>query len=407
MTKLLDKFLRYVKIETTSLDKNSCQPSSEKEWDLINLLKDELVNLGVKNVEVSKYGYIYAKIPSNINRKVPSICFIAHVDTADDVSGKNVKPLIHENYNGKDIKLNENLTLTVDENPALKNLIGQTIITSSGDTLLGADDKSGVAIIMSMVQYFMENPNIEHGDICIAFTPDEEIGRGTENFDVKNFGADYGYTIDGGSLGEIEYQNFNAASMVAEFFGKTIHPGDAKNRMINSINIFNEFHNNLPSLMRPEHTENFEGFFHLHSLQGSVDYTKAEYLIREHNKELFNDKKNLCKVIGDNINKKFNSNVCKITIKDSYYNMEEIIKQNFHLVTNAKKAMELANVEPIIKPIRGGTDGANLSFMNLPCANLCTGGYNFHSNLEFVPLESMEKILEIVINIIKIYSEIK
>lgn len=405
MEKLLDKFLRYVKVETTSIEEEEVkQPSNDKEWDLLRMLEKELKGLGV-NTRLSEFGYLYAVIPSNSKKKIPSLAFIAHVDTSPDVSGANVKPQIVKDYNGEDIVLNKDITISVTDNPILAKLKGKTLITTDGTTLLGADDKAGVSEIMCLVEYLV-NTDIEHGDICIAFTPDEEIGRGTDNFDIVNFGADFGYTIDGGSLGELEFENFNAASLMVEVFGKTIHPGDAKDKMVNAIRILNEYDNILPSQMKPEYTSGYEGFYHLHTMSGSVENAKAEYLIREHDKTLFENKKQLALDIGKLLNKKYGDGTVKVTIKDSYYNMAEIIKEHYHLIDNAVVAMERVGVTPIIKPIRGGTDGARLSFMNLPCANICTGGQNYHSKREFACLEDMEKVVKILIEIVKIYANL-
>ena len=403
MENLLDKFLRYVKIETTSIEDSEKQPSNDKEWNLLNLLNKELKDMGIEST-ISKYGYVYGKIDANIEGK-PSLCFIAHADTSPDASGENVNPKIWKDYELDDLYLNDDMILKVEDNPILKNCKGKTIITTDGKTLLGADDKAGIAEIMCMAEYILNNKDIKHGDIYIVFTPDEEVGRGTENFDFELCKADYGYTVDGGSIGELEYENFNASSMICEFFGKTIHPGDAKNKMKNAIRLANQFDSMLPENMRPEYTENYEGFYHLHTINGDVEYAKSEYLIREHDKTLFENKKSLAVKIADFLNAKYGQGSVKVTIKDSYYNMGEIIKQNFHLIENAKKSMENLGIKPLIVPIRGGTDGARLSFMNLPCANLCTGGQNYHSRYEFAILEDMEQISKLLIEIIKMYSK--
>ena len=406
MEKLLDKFLRYVKVETTSNeDEEVIQPSSPNEWTLGQMLCKELKDMGLDNTVISDYCYVYSKIESNVDKKLPALCFIAHMDTSPDASGKNVKPQIIENYDLKDIVLNEKTILKVEDNPTLKNCKGKTIITTDGNTLLGADDKAGVSEIMCAVEYILTHKDFKHGDIYIVFTPDEEIGRGTDNFDFNICRADYGYTIDGGTLGELEYENFNASSLICEFFGKTIHPGDAKNKMKNAIRLANEFDNMLPDNMRPEYTENYEGFFHLHDIKGNVEYAKSEYLIREHDKTLFETKKQLAQNIGGFLNKKYGEGSVKVSIKDSYYNMSEIIKKDFHLIENAKKSMEKVGIVPKIVPIRGGTDGARLSYMNLPCANLSTGGQNYHSRYEYAILDDMEKMVEVILNIITEYSK--
>ena len=406
MEKLLDKFLRYVKVETTSNeDEEVVQPSSQKEWALGKMLYQELLDMGLKETTLSKNCYVYSKIGANTDKKLPALCFIAHIDTSPDASGKNVNPNIVRDYNLQDIVLKEGMVLRLQDNPTLKNCEGKTIITTDGNTLLGADDKAGVCEIMCAVEYILEHREFEHGDIYIVFTPDEEIGRGTDNFDFELCKADFGYTVDGGTLGELEYENFNAASLICEFFGKTIHPGDAKNKMKNAIRIANEFDNMLPENMRPEYTEKYEGFFHLHELNGNVEYSKSEYLIREHDKALFESKKKLAKNICDFLNQKYGKDTVKVTIKDSYYNMAEIIKDNFHLIENAKKGMKKAGVKPNIVAIRGGTDGARLSYMNLPCANLSTGGQNYHSRYEYAVLEDMEKMVEVILNIITEYTK--
>ncbi|ORX70379.1 peptidase T [Anaeromyces robustus] len=405
MEKVVDKFVRYVKIETTSIEEEEVkQPTNDKEWDLINLLADELKQMKLE-VTVSKFGYVYTKIPSNTDKKVPKICFISHVDTSPELTGKNVNPQIWKNYDGKDINIGNGYVLSVEDNPLLSSFKGKTLITTDGSTLLGSDDKAGVSEIMCMTEYLVNHPEVKHGDIMIAFTPDEEIGRGTDNFDVKFFGADYGYTVDGGTLGELEYENFNAASMIVEVFGKTIHPGEAKNKMKNALRIIGEFDNMLPENMRPEHTEGYEGFYHLLELSGTVEKAKASYLIREHDKELFNVKKELAKSVETYLNAKYGKDTVKVTIKDSYPNMAEVIKDHFHLIENAKKAMTNVGVTPVVKPIRGGTDGAKLSFENLPCPNICTGGQNFHSRYEYACLDDMEKVVEILIEIVKIYHD--
>lgn len=411
MEKLIEKFKRYVKIETASIDEEEIkQPSNPKEWDLLKLLDKELRELGIEST-LSEKGYVYGLIKGNTIKEVPSLCFIAHIDTSPDASGENVNPRIWENYDCRDLYLNDinkeekPIILKLEDNPYLKECKGKTIITSDGRTLLGADDKAGVAEIMCMAEYLVNNPSFEHGDIYIVFTPDEEIGRGTENFDFEKCKAKFGYTVDGGTLGELEYENFNAGSMICEFNGRTIHPGDAKNKMKNAIRIANEFDRMLPENMRPEYTENYEGFFHLHNISGTVEFCKSEYLIREHDKNLFEKKKELAKKVGDYINLKYGDNTVKVIIKDSYYNMSEIIKNNFHLITNAIEGMKKAGVCANVKPIRGGTDGARLSFMNLPCANLSTGGQNYHSRYEYAVLEDMEKMVEVILNIIGIYSK--
>ncbi|MGL4957042.1 MAG: peptidase T [Bacteroidales bacterium] len=404
METILEKFLGYVKIDTQSQEGIIDFPSTSKQKCFLELLAQELRELGVSNVAIDKNGYVMAKIPANIVTDSPALGFIAHVDTSPDVSGKNVKPKITKNYAGTDIMLNnkDKIVLSPKEFPELLNYIGQTIITSDGTTLLGADDKAGIASIMYAVQQLMNNPSIKHGDICIGFTPDEEIGRGVDFFDVEKFGAQYAYTVDGGKIGELEYENFNAALAKITVQGKNIHPGHAKNKMINALNIANELHAQLPANERPEHTEGYEGFFHITHFRGDVEKVELQYLIRDHSLTTFEARKKLLTKLTNEINTKYQKKIISLKIKDQYYNMRDKVEAHFFLIEKAKNTMLESNVQPIIRPIRGGTDGCRLSYMGLPCPNLFAGGHNFHSKYEFIPLESMAKSSEVVLRLMQL-----
>ena len=406
MEKLLNRFLRYVSVDTQSNEESDTQPSAAKEWDLLKMLRDELAALDI-DVTLDDYGYVMASIPSNINKEVPAVGFIAHVDTAPDASGADIKPQIVENYNGGAIALNgvPGLELKPSEFPEMLHYIGQTLITTDGTTLLGADDKAGVAEIMNAVQYIVEHPEFKHGPIRIGFTPDEEIGRGVVKFDVKRFGADYAYTMDGGEIGELEFENFNAASAKIHIQGCNVHPGYAKGKMKNAILIGEEFNAMLPVMARPEYTEGYEGFFHLISFKGAVEEADFAYIIRDHNREKFEARKEMMSKVADFINSKYGEGTVKLDLKDQYYNMREQVEPHYHIIDKAVKAMEMAGVKAKIQPIRGGTDGANLSFKGLPCPNIFAGGLNFHGKMEFVPLESMEKASEVILNIIGLFAE--
>lgn len=406
MEKILDKFLRYVAVETTSNDESDSQPSSACQLDLLRMLADELNAMGVK-ATLDEWGYVMATIPSNIDKDVPAVGFIAHVDTAPDASGKDIKPRIIENYNGEDIVLNASLgiKLPVADFPEIKQYVGQTLITTDGTTLLGADDKAGVAEIMSAVEYIVEHPDFKHGEIKIGFTPDEEIGRGVDKFDVEKFGARYAYTMDGGQIGELEYENFNAAGAKIHIQGRNVHPGYAKDKMINAIIIAMELNGMLPVQQRPEFTAGYEGFFHVVGINGAVEQATISYIIRDHSMEKFEQKKALMKDVVAFINAKYGQGTATLEMKDQYYNMREQVEPHYHIVEKAIKAMEMAGIKPQVQPIRGGTDGARLSFMGLPCPNIFAGGHNFHGKLEYLPLQSMEKASEVVLNIIKLYAE--
>lgn len=406
MEKILDRFLRYVAIDTQSDENSESQPSAAKELDLLKLLCKELNDMGVE-ATLDEYGYVMGSLPSNIDKKVPAIGFIAHVDTSPDALGANVKPQIIENYDGSDIALKgvPGLYLKPSEFPELLAHKGETIITTDGTTLLGADDKAGVAEIMNAVQYMVEHPEFKHGDIKIGFTPDEEIGRGVVKFDVKRFGADYAYTMDGGEIGELEFENFNAASAKIRIQGRNVHPGYAKDKMKNAILIGMEVNSLLPVGQRPELTEGYDGFFHIISFKGTVEEAEFGYIIRDHDRKKFEEKKELIEQCVKFINVKYGEGTATLEVKDQYYNMREQVEPYYFIVEKAVKAMEMAGVKPKIQPIRGGTDGANLSFKGLPCPNIFAGGMNFHGKMEFAPLENIEKASEVVLNIIKLYAE--
>ena len=412
MSAVVDKFLRYVKIDTQSDEDSTTFPSTEKQKDLARLLTRELKEMGAADVRMDEtYGYVYATLPSNRKedgKKVPVLGFIAHMDTSPAVSGKNVKPRIVENYEGGDIVLNEEqqIVLPAEENPELSDYVGKSLIVTDGTTLLGADDKAGVAEIMTMAQTLLAHPEIEHGTIRIAFTPDEEVGCGVDHFDVEGFQADFAYTVDGGALGELEYENFNAAGARLHVHGYSVHPGSAKNKMRNAILLAQEFQSLLPVFENPASTEMYEGFYHPDRITGSVESAQVDYIIRDHSRELFEKKKTYFREAAEFLNKKYGKEVFTLEMQDSYYNMKEkIYPENAHLIDTAVKAMEKAGVTPLISPIRGGTDGARLSFMGRPCPNLCTGGMNDHGRYEYVCIESMEKCVEIVLNIIALYTE--
>ena len=406
MEKILDRFLRYVSIDTQSDENSESQPSAAKELDLLRLLRDELAALGV-DVNLDEYGYVMASIPSNLGKDAPAVGFIAHVDTAPDASGKDVRPQIIPEYDGGPIDLKgvPGLQLRPEEFPEMRRYVGKTLITTDGTTLLGADDKAGVAEIMHAVEYIVTHPEFKHGDIKIGFTPDEEIGRGVVKFDVAKFGAQYAYTMDGGEVGELEYENFNAASAKVRIQGRNVHPGSAKDKMKNAILIGQELNALLPAAQRPEHTEDYEGFFHLISFKGTVEEAEFAYIIRDHDRAKFEQKKQAIVRCADFINARYGEGTATVEVKDQYYNMREQVEPHYHIIEKAMKAIEMAGIEPVVKPIRGGTDGANLSFKGLPCPNLFAGGLNFHGKMEFVPLESMEKASEVILNIISLYAE--
>jgi len=405
MEKILDKFLRYVSVDTQSNEESESQPSAAKEWDLLKMLRDELEALGIE-VTLDEYGYVMASIPSNIKKDVPAVGFIAHVDTAPDASGANIKPQIVPAYDGGaiDLKGVPGLQLRPEEFPEMLHYVGQTLITTDGTTLLGADDKAGVAEIMWAVQYMVEHPEFKHGPVKIGFTPDEEIGRGVVKFDVKRFGADFAYTMDGGEVGELEFENFNAASAKIHIQGCNVHPGYAKGKMRNAIHIGQELNGLLPVDQRPEYTQDYEGFFHIVAFKGSVEEADLAYIIRDHDRAKFEEKKVLMQQVVAFINTKYGEGTATLVLKDQYYNMREQVEPHYHIIEKAIKAMEMTGVKPRIQPIRGGTDGANLSFKGLPCPNLFAGGLNFHGKMEFVPLESMEKASLVILNLISLFA---
>ena len=408
MSEVVERFLKYIKIDTQSEEKEDGSfPSTEKQKNLALLLKKELQEMGAEEIYYDEqYGYVYASIPSTTEKEIPVLGFIAHMDTSPAISGSNVNPKIVKNYDGKDIILNEQeaIKLSVEAFPEIKEYMGKDVIVTDGLTLLGADDKAGVSEIMTMAHYLCQNKNIVHGKIRIAFTPDEEVGAGVDYFDVKRFGADFAYTVDGGKLGELEYENFNAAGAKLTIHGCSVHPGDAKNKMINALLLAQEFQSLLPVEQNPMYTEKYEGFFHLVCLQGTVEKAEAEYIIRDHDKHKFEEKKQKFLAAVAFMNQKYGDGTMEVNLKDSYYNMKEKIEPHMHLIEHAKQAMEELSVEPIVTPIRGGTDGARLSFMGLPCPNLCTGGHNFHGKYEYICVQSMEKVVEILLKIIEIYA---
>ena len=394
-------------VDTQSDESSDTQPSAAKELVLLKMLRNELEAMGVK-AELDEWGYVMATIPSNVEDKdVPALGFIAHVDTSPDASGADIKPQIIEGYDGGDVALNgvPGLALKVADFPELAEYKGQTIITTDGTTLLGADDKAGVAEIMNAVQYIMEHPEFKHGKVCIGFTPDEEIGRGVVKFDVKKFGAKYAYTMDGGAVGELEYENFNAAAATVTIHGLNIHPGYAKGKMKNAILIGMELSGLLPVEQRPEFTSGYEGFFHLISFNGTVEEAKLSYIIRDHDMDLYEKRKAILQDCVNFINAKYGEGTASVEIRHQYYNMRKQVEPHFEIIEKAVKAMEMEGIKPKIQPIRGGTDGANLSFMGLPCPNIFAGGHNFHGKMEYVPLESMEKASKVILNIISLFAD--
>ena len=406
MEKITDKFLRYVGVDTMSCDESESQPSSAKQLKLLEMLRDELRAMGIE-ANLDEYGYVMAKIPANVEG-IPAVGFIAHVDTSPDASGADIKPQIIPDYDGSDILLKgSGAYLKPADFPEMLDYKGQTLITTDGTTLLGADDKAGVAEIMCAAEYIMEHPEFKHGDICIGFTPDEEIGRGVVKFDVKKFGAQYAYTMDGGAIGELEFENFNAAAAVIKIQGRNIHPGYAKGKMVNSMRIAMELNSLLPQEQKPEYTSGYEGFFHLIGIEGSVEQTTVSYIIREHDIEKHEAQKKLLADCCEFLNRKYGEGRVNLEIKHQYFNMRKEVEPHMHIVEIAKKAMEMEDICPKVQPIRGGTDGANLSYMGLPCPNIFAGGHNFHGKLEFVPVESMEKAYKVILHIISLFSEKK
>lgn len=406
MENIVDRFLRYVAVDTQSDEESESQPSTAKQLNLLKMLRDELNALGVE-ATLDEYGYVMGTIPSNIEAKVPVVGFISHVDTSPDAPGADVKPQIIRDYDGGDIALKgvPGLFLKPSEFPELLGHKGETLVTTDGTTLLGADDKAGVAEIMNAVQYIVEHPEFRHGTIKVGFTPDEEIGRGVVKFDVARFGADYAYTMDGGEIGELEYENFNAASARLHVQGRNVHPGSAKGKMKNAILIGMELNALLPIEQRPEYTEGYEGFNHINSFKGTVEEADFSYIIRDHDRGKFEEKKCFMQECVDFINRKYGEGTVSAVIKDQYYNMKEQVLPHIDIVNKAVKAMEMAGVRPRIQPIRGGTDGANLSFKGLPCPNIFAGGLNFHGKMEWVPVQSIEKASEVILNLVRLFAE--
>ena len=406
---LIDRFISYVTVDTESDPTSETTPSTAKQWDLANALVEELKHIGLQDVTIDDNAYIMATLPSNVPHKVPTIGFISHFDTTPDFTGKDVKPQIIENYDGKDIVLNkaQNIILSPSYFEDLLLYKGQTLITTDGTTLLGADDKAGITEIVSAMEYLVQHPEIKHGKIRVGFTPDEEIGRGAHKFDVEKFGAEWAYTMDGSQVGELEYENFNAAGALVSIKGKIVHPGYAKGKMVNSMYIATDYINSLPRLETPEHTQDRQGFFHLYSVTGEVDSTQLQYIIRDHDKEHFEARKEMMLKLADELNSQLGEPCVSVEIKDQYFNMREKIEPVMHIVAIAQKAMEQAGIKPLIKPIRGGTDGSQLSFKGLPCPNIFAGGHNFHGRFEYVPVESIQKAIEVIINIAQLVGEEK
>ena len=401
MQHIIDRFTKYIKIDTQSDPNNEAFPSTEKQWNLAKILVEDLKDIGLQDVTLDDNCYIMATLPSNVDYEVPTIGFIAHMDTSPDYSGTNVNPQIHKNYDGKDIVLNkeQNIILSPDYFDDLLLYKGQTLITTDGTTLLGADDKAGITEIITAMEYLIQHPEIKHGEIKVAFTPDEEVGKGAHKFDVKKFGAKWAYTMDGSQIGELEYENFNAAGAKVIIEGKSVHPGYAKGKMINSLLIANDFIASLPKNEIPQETEGYEGFFHLHSINGSVEKTELQYIIRDHDRKLFEDRKEQFKKTAENINSKLGQNLIQVEVKDQYFNMKEKVEPVKYIVDIAKEAMEGLGIKPIVKAIRCGTDGSQLSYMGLPCPNIFAGGHNFHGRYEYVPVESMVKATEVIVKI--------
>lgn len=411
MQKIIDRFVSYVTIDTESDPNSTTTPSTAKQWDLANKLVEELKAIGMQDVTIDENAYIMATLPSNVEHEVPTIGFVSHFDTTPDFTGANVKPQIVENYDGGDIVLNaeQNIVLSPNYFEDLLLYKGQTLITTDGTTLLGADDKAGITEIMSAMEYLIQHPEIKHGKIRVGFTPDEEIGRGAHKFDVEKFGCDWAYTMDGSQIGELEYENFNAAGAKIIFKGKSVHPGYAKGKMINSMLLANRFISLLPENEVPERTTGYEGFFHVHTLEGSLEETTLGLIIRDHDRAKFEARKELIHTIAKQFNaeyaKQFGEDICIAEVKDQYFNMREKVEPVFHIVEIAEKAMKELGIEPIIKPIRGGTDGSQLSYMGLPCPNIFAGGHNFHGKYEYVPVESMIKATEVIVKIAELTAQ--
>ncbi len=401
MENIVNKFIRYAKIETTSDFYSETSPTTASQFDLAKQLVRELEEMGLTEIELTDKCYVYATLPANTDKKLPVMGLIAHMDTAPDCSGKNVSPRLVESYDGKAIRLNDEISLIPEEFPELLDYVGEDILVTDGNTLLGADDKAGVAAIMSAVEYLKEHPEIKHGKLRIGFTPDEEVGKGADHFDVAKFGADFAYTMDGGARGEIEYESFHAADAFVRISGKSVHPGAAKNKMINAAIVACEFHALLPAAERPEHTEGREGFYMLHDIKAGVESAYMRYLIRDHSAELFAERKEVMRRAAEYLNQKYEGRIA-LELKDSYYNMREKIEPVMWIVDLAKEAIELEGMTPVSQPIRGGTDGSRLSYMGLPCPNIFAGGLNFHGRYEYLPVKSLEKARDVIIRIVKL-----
>lgn len=401
---MIDRFLKYVQIDTQSDDDATSSPSTKKQFDLAKIIVEDLKEIGASNVDLDEFCNVWAEIPANCDKDIPVMGLLAHMDTATDFSGKNVKPRIVKNYDGNDIVLNDKkqILLKTEDFPSMLNYIGEDIIVTDGTTLLGADNKAGIVEILSVAQYLIENPDIKHGKIKIAFTPDEEVGRGVENFDVDRFGVHYAYTIDGGERGELEYETFNAASARITIQGNNIHPGKGKMGMINSLRVAAELDSMLPSDQKPEYTEGYDGFFHLVTMSGEVEQTKLRYIIRDHDMEKFQEKKDLMVNVVDFINKKYPDGTAILDMQDQYYNMKSKIEPAMYIVDTAKKAMEELGIKPLVSAIRGGTDGAVLSYKGVPTPNLFTGGHNFHGKFEYIPVNSMNDAVSVILKIVEI-----
>lgn len=401
--KVIERLVRYAKIDTQSNPESSTTPSTEKQWDLLNVLKEELAEIGLTEITLDENGYLFATLPANTEKEVPTIGFLAHVDTSPDFSGANVQPKRIDNYDGGDIQLNDGIVLSPGQFPNLKNYVGQTLITTDGKTLLGADDKAGIAEIMTAMEYLVEHPEIKHGKIRVAFTPDEEIGRGPHKFDVQAFGADFAYTMDGGPLGELQYESFNAAYAKVTTRGISVHPGSAKGKMVNAITMAIKFHNFMPQNAVPEKTEGYEGFIHLMNFNGTIEEATLSYIIRDHDREKFEAKKDYFRLVEQRIKEEYGEDAITVELEDQYYNMREKIEPVKEIVDIAKQAMENLNIKPIIEPVRGGTDGSQLSYMGLPTPNIFAGGENMHGKFEFVSAETMELAAKVIIEIVQLF----
>lgn len=406
-TTVLTRFLKYIAVDTMSQPEKDTVPSTERQKDLARILEQELKDMGASDVSMDSHGYVYGTVPATTDKKVPVLGLISHLDTSPAYSGENVKPQIVKNYDGGRIVMNQETGLSMGpkEYPDLLNYVGQDVITTDGSTLLGADDKAGIAEIMALAEYLLKHPQIPHGTIKVAFTPDEEVGAGPDMFDVKGFGADVAYTVDGGAVGELEYENFNAASCKVIVHGLSIHPGSSKGKMKNAILMAMELQNMLPVFENPMYTEEYEGFFHLDTISGSVETVVMNYIIRDHDMDKFQEKKAYIQRVADYMNQKYGEGTIELIVKDTYYNMKEKLKDHMYLIDIAKDAMADLDIQPIIVPIRGGTDGASLSYMGLPCPNLCTGGHNAHGKFEYITIQSLEKTTELLLTIVKKFEE--